>query len=318
MQQAWHWLPAIYLFLGGLGAGSFLVAAVIELTGERYKHEFCPTALVGSAVSGPAVTVGAALLIFDLGAGKQEPWRIFYMFANFSSVMTWGIWILSLFIPVCFLYGFLELMEVHPGAWKRIVGRLDFLESLPVRRLKRVVVTAGSVLAVGTGVYTGVLISAVGPSIPLWSADVWPGLEVPMIPLLFLVSAVSTGMGLTIDLSAIIALPEVQQRFDSLPVIHMVVIGLEAILVGLLLYSAHSLDGAGAMSASAMVAGHMRGAFWVGFVALGLLFPFVVHAYAIGTGSHSPLSGIGSGFGIVVAGLFLRYIILASGIPPVL
>jgi formate-dependent nitrite reductase membrane component NrfD len=139
-----------------------------------------------------------------------------------------------------------------------------------------------------------------------------------MMPILFLVSAVSTGMGLTIDLAATIALPEIQRRFDSLPVIHMVAIGLEAILVGLLLYSANSLGGAGAMSANIMVVGHMRAAFWIGFVAIGLVFPFVVHAYAIGAGSHSPISGIGSGLGIVVAGLFLRYIILASGMPPVL
>jgi len=318
MQQAWHWLPAIYLFLGGLGAGAFLVAAAVDLTGERYRHEFCPTTLVGSTISGPAVAVGAALLIFDLGAGRQEPWRIFYMFGNFSSVMTWGIWILSLFIPLCFAYGFLELMEVYPEVWQRITGRFGFLKNLPVRRVKRSAVAVGSVLAVATGVYTGVLISAVGPSMPLWSAGVWPGLPVPMMPLLFLVSAVSTGMGLTIDLSATIALPEVQRRFDSLPIIHMVAIGLEAILVGLLLYSANNLGGAGAVSASTMVAGHMRAAFWIGFVAIGLVFPFVVHAYALGAGSHSPLSGIGSGLGIVVAGLFLRYIILASGVPPLL
>jgi formate-dependent nitrite reductase membrane component NrfD len=318
MQEVWHWLPAIYLFLGGLGAGSFLVAAVVELSGERYKHEFCPTTLVGSAVAGPVVTAGAVLLIIDLGAGMREPWRIFYMFTNFSSVMTWGIWILSLFIPVAFLYGFLELMEVYPNAWERITGKLGVLKNLPVRRVKRFAVAAGSVLAVCTAIYTGVLISAVGPAMPLWSADLWPGLPVPLMPILFLVSAISTGMGLTIDLAATIALPAVQRRLDSLPVIHMVAIGLEAILVGLLLYSANSLSGAGTMSASVIVTGHMRAAFWIGFVAIGLIFPFVVHAYAIGAGSHSAILGIGSGFGIVVAGLFLRYIILASGVPPVL
>jgi formate-dependent nitrite reductase membrane component NrfD len=318
MQEAWHWLPAIYLFLGGLGAGAFLVAALVELTGERYKHEFCPTSLVGSTISGPVVALGAVILIFDLGAGKMEPWRIFYLFTHPSSVMTWGIWILSVFIPLCFLYGFLELMEVYPNAREWITGKLRFLKKLPVRRIKRIAAAVGSIFAVATGVYTGVLISAVGPAIPLWSADVWPGISIPMLPILFLVSAVSTGMGLTIDLAATIALPEIQRRFRALPVVHMIAIGLEAILVGLLLYSANSLGGAGAMSVSMMVAGHMRTAFWIGFVALGLIFPFVVHAYAIGAGRHSAASGIGSGIGIVVAGLFLRYIILASGIPPVL
>jgi polysulfide reductase chain C len=318
MQEAWHWLPAIYLFLGGLGAGAFLVAATVELTGERYRHEFCPTSLVGSTISGPTVALGALILIFDLGAGKTEPWRIFYLFTHFSSVMTWGIWILSFFIPIAFLYGFLELMDAFPKAWAWITVKFRFLERLSVRRAKRIAAAVGSVFAVATGVYTGALISAVGPGVPLWSADLWPGISIPLMPILFFVSALSTGMGLTVDLAATVALPEVQRRFNALPVIHVVTIGLEAILVGLLLYSANSLGGAGAMSVDVIVAGHMRTAFWIGFVAIGLAFPFVVHAYAIGAGSHSAALGIGAGLGIVVAGMFLRYIILASGIQPVL
>lgn len=318
MQEAWHWLPAIYLFLGGLGAGAFLVAALVELTGERYKHDFCPTTLVGATISGPAVALGSVILIFDLGAGQREPWRIFYMFTHPSSVMTWGIWILSIFIPLAFLYGFLELMEVYPNAWEWITGKFRLLKKFPVRRVKWVAVAVGSVSAIATGIYTGVLISVVGPAMPLWGADLWPGLPIPLLPILFLVSAVSTGMGLTIDLAATITLPEVQRRFHALPVIHLVAIGLEAILVGLLLYSANSLGGAGAMSVQMLVSGHMRAVFWIGFVAIGLVYPFAVHAYALGAGRHSAASGIGSGIGIVVAGLFLRYIILASGIPPIL
>ena len=81
-QVAWGWLIGVYLFLGGLGAGSFLIAAFFELSGWRYKSQVCPVALVGATVSGPLVAIGSALLIFDLGAGKMEPWRIFYMFTQ--------------------------------------------------------------------------------------------------------------------------------------------------------------------------------------------------------------------------------------------
>ena len=72
MQEIWGWLPAIDLFLGGLGAGAFLVAAIVELTGERYRHDFCPTTLVGAGIGGPAVLLGTVVLIFDLGAGKRQ------------------------------------------------------------------------------------------------------------------------------------------------------------------------------------------------------------------------------------------------------
>jgi formate-dependent nitrite reductase membrane component NrfD len=321
MQEVWHWLAAVYLFLGGLGAGAFLVAAVVELTGNRYKQDFCPITLVGSTISGPAVGIGAVLLVIELGAGLREPWRIPYMFTHFTSVMTWGIWILSLFIPIAMLYGFFEVMDTYPKSWTWIKAKLHFikfLKKLPVRRIKRILAAMGSVFAVSTGIYTGVLLCAVGPAIPMWGAPLWPGLSIPLLPVLFLVSAISTGMGLTIDMTATISEPETPHRFRSLPVIHMAAIGIEAILVGLLLYSAKNLGGAAAQSVDMIVSGHMRVAFWVGFVFVGLVYPFSVHAYAIGTGRHSALSGISSGAGIVFAGLFLRYIILYSGIPFVL
>ena len=37
-EHHWGWLVAIYLFLGGMGAGAFLIASLIELSGERYKY----------------------------------------------------------------------------------------------------------------------------------------------------------------------------------------------------------------------------------------------------------------------------------------
>ena len=198
-EHHWGWLVAIYLFLGGMGAGAFLIASVVELSGERYKRKYCPTTMVGAGVSGPLILVGTVLLIFDLGAGLREPWRILYMFTNLSSVMTWGIWILTLFLPIAFVYGLLEIMHVYPGVLAWVRKRLRFLpETLPYRRIKRVVCLVGSVLAIGTAIYTGVLLSVV-KAVPFWNT--------PILPVLFLVSAVSTGIGLSIDVSAALAVP---------------------------------------------------------------------------------------------------------------
>ncbi len=313
-QTAWGWLVVIYLFLGGLGAGAFLTAALFELTGWRYRRDFCPVTLIGSAISGPAVAVGSLLLIFDLGAGKTEPWRIFYLFTQFGSVMTWGIWILSLFIPVALFYGLLELAEAEPFVkglvWARVPKLLQ--NARPIRRR---VAAVGSVLAIGTAVYTGVLLSAAGPAVPLWSQPILPFLPVPVMPVLFLVSAVSTGMGLTFDLAATIAQPRIQQEIRAMDLVHILLIGLENMLIGLLLIMALSYGGAAADSARLIMYGPFRIIFWVGVVLIGLVFPFAVHAYAIGAGRHSLWSGIIAGAGIVVAGLFLRYLILTAGIP---
>jgi formate-dependent nitrite reductase membrane component NrfD len=303
----WGWLVAIYLFMGGMGAGSFVIAALIELTGGRYDQKYCPTTMVGAGVSGPLILIGTVLLIFDLGAGLNEPWRILNMFTNFSSVMTWGIWILSLFLPIAFLYGFLEIMHVYPQvlAWAR--KRLRFLpETLPYRRIKRVVCSVGLVLAVATAIYTGVLLSVV-EAVPLWST--------PILPALFLVSALSTGMGLCIDLSATLAIPEIHRRFKHLPTIHLVMIGLELTLLALLLVTALNRGGEAAESAKLILTGNGSITFWILVVGFGMVYPMMVHAYALARQSHGYLSGILSGVGIVIAGLFVRYLIVAAAIP---
>lgn len=303
----WGWLIAIYLFLGGMGAGSFLVAALIELSGKRYEIEFCPTALIGAGVSGPLIAVGTVLLIFDLGAGFKEPWRIIHMFTNLSSVMTWGIWILSIFIPLCFVYGFLELADNNPGlyVWVRRILRF-FPKDLPYRTMRRIIAVIGIPLALGTALYTGILLSVV-EAIPLWNTS--------LLPLLFLVSAVSTGMGLTIDLGATLTVPEIGRRIHGLPIIHMALVGVEAVLVGLVFSLALAEGGVAAESARLVLFGPGTIIFWGGVVVPGLLYPFVIHAYAIGARRHGFWSGILSGVGIVVAGLFLRYLIVAAGLP---
>jgi formate-dependent nitrite reductase membrane component NrfD len=320
MQTAWGWLPAIYLFLGGLGAGAFLVAAVIELTNKRYEFEFCAITLVGATIPGPVVALGAVLLIFDLGAGLREPWRIAYMLTHFTSVMTWGVWILSIFIPLAFVYGFLEVMDVYPSVWEWIKSRkwarkLAFLRDFPVRRVKRRVAAVGSFFALGVAVYTGILLSAVGPAIPFWSTWVLPFIPIPMLPLLFLVSALSTGVGITVDLAATLVVPDVCRYIRRLPLIHLAMIGIETLLLGFLLITAFLNGGAAAQSAHDIVVGPHSVVFWVLIVIPGFVYPFIVHAYAAGLGRHSPASGLGSGIGIVMAGLFLRYLIVVSGVP---
>jgi len=249
------------------------------------------------------------LLIFDLGAGLREPWRIFYMFTHFTSVMTWGIWILSVFIPLALVYGFLEVLDTYPLVWEGMRKRL------PVRRIKRIVAAVGSVFAVGTALYTGLLLSAVGPAIPFWSTSILPFLPIPMMPLLFLVSAISTGIGLTVDMSGTLALPDMQKRFRRLPLIHLALIGIEAVLLGLLLLTAFVEGGAAAQAARDIVMGPRSLVFWILIILLGFALPFAVHACALGLGRHSRLLDLGSGIGIVVAGLILRYLVLVSGIP---
>lgn len=299
-------MVAVYLFLGGLGAGAFLVAATLELSGKRYKFDFCPTTLVGATLSGPLVGIGALLLIFDLGAGMREPLRILHMFANPTSVMTWGIWILCLFIPLALAYGLLELIHTY-----RTEGEQPD-KALRLRKIKRIVAAVGSVLAVGTAIYTGVLVSAVGPSIPFWSTPLV--LSIPVMPLLFLVSAVSTGVALTVLVSGTLVLGDVRQQIRRLPTVHLVLIALEVVLVILLLVLALGQGGVAAQAAWSLATGRNSVIFWALFVLPGLVIPLAVLALGVAGVHRRPLEVV-AGIGIILAGLVLRYLVLISGIP---
>ena len=313
-EHHWGWLIAIYLFLGGMGAGSFLIASVFELSGLRYKYEFCPTTMAGAGVCGPLLLIGVLLLVFDLGAGLREPWRIPLMFMNFSSIMTWGIWILTLFLPICFLYFALELMHVQPGilAWLRkmqnkLPRRLRLVpETLPYRRIKRIVCSVGIVLALGTALYTGVLLAVV-EAIPFWNSVV--------LPVLFLVSAISTGMGLTFDLAATMAVPDLHERYGKMPIVHMSLIGLEVALLALLMILSLAKGGEAAESAKLILFGSQSVVFWVLVIGTGMVYPFAVHAYAYARHKHGFVSSVLAGAGIVVAGLFVRHLVVAAAIP---
>lgn len=313
-QTTWGLLVIVYLFLGGLGAGSFLAAAWLELSGWRDERHFSPVSLVGATLSGPLVAVGSLLLVFDLGAGKTEPLRILALYANAQSPMTWGIWILTLFIPLALFYGFLELIEAEPFlkgmAWARTPRGL-----FRPRLWRRGVAIVGSFLAVGTAVYTGVLISAVGPAVPFWSQPILPFLAAPVMPVLFLVSALSTGLGATFDLAVPLAGPRFRGQIRTVDRIHIFLIALEAILIGLLLITSLGAGGAAGESARMVLYGPLQWIFWLGVVLIGLVFPFLVHVLAIGTGRHPAWAGLGAGAASLVAGLFLRYLIVTAGIP---
>jgi formate-dependent nitrite reductase membrane component NrfD len=236
------------------------------------------------------------------------------MYTHTSSVMTWGVWILTLFVPVAFVYGFLELMHVYPNAWAWVVKRLRFLQGLKVKPVKRVVAALGGTLAVAVAAYTGVLISAVGPAIPFWSTPLVPFLALPTLPVLFLVSALSTGEALTVDLASTLLTRGQAPRGRREHFIHLGLIAGEAVLVGQLLAHAFLEGEAAAQSARDILVGPHSIVFWVLIMVLGFVIPFVGHVYAAGRGRHQPVTGLVSGISLVVSGLFLRYLVIVSAI----
>jgi len=87
----WGWEIAVYLFLGGIAAGTMVLASV---TKSPRLALIAPVAL----------SIGMFALFLDLGQ-KLHVFR-FYTAFRITSPMSWGAWILLAIYPTTVLYGF--------------------------------------------------------------------------------------------------------------------------------------------------------------------------------------------------------------------
>ncbi|MEO8518770.1 MAG: NrfD/PsrC family molybdoenzyme membrane anchor subunit [Dermatophilaceae bacterium] len=295
--MVWGWQIAWYLFLGGLGAGATLTSLVASRAGSR----FSPIERAGATLAGPAVAFGTALLIVDLGMGRSEPWRLVYLYTNWTSPMTWGTWILTLFIPVALLHA-LAVTETLGKRFERYVA--------PVRRMcKRgavVLKVVVGVLALSTAIYTGVLLS-VPPSFPL--------LNSLLLPVLFLVSALSTGLSAAVLGGYLLA-----HRSGVVLDLHQwsrVHIGLLVVEFAALMawLGVGSASVAGSASVQSLVSGDLAPVFWVGLVLAGLVGPVLAFVIESGRRDRGDGLALAGEAGVLAGGLALRYLVLLAAVP---
>lgn len=248
MVQHWGWLIAIYLFLGGLGASAYIFSFLAE---KGYLGDAGSLTKVGYYIASPLVGMGAGLLIFDLGQGLRKPWLIILMFTNFRSVMTWGIYILSAFIFVGLARAYL--------AWTQ-------------RKSPEILNYSGAVLGLGTCMYTGMLLYVV-EAVPFWN--------IPLIPVLFVVSALSTGLSSISILAHFTEKGELKEGRANEA--HWILLLLELIIIAVIFRLASS-GGEGPiaqLSANMILFGPYALAFWVGLIGLGLVVPFILFTKTI-------------------------------------
>ncbi|MBQ3105924.1 MAG: polysulfide reductase NrfD, partial [Eggerthellaceae bacterium] len=63
LQTTWSWLPAIYLFLGGLGAGAFITAAILRFA---KPGRFDKVVTGGAWIAVIALAVGLLSLVAEV------------------------------------------------------------------------------------------------------------------------------------------------------------------------------------------------------------------------------------------------------------
>jgi protein NrfD len=193
----WRWLIVGYFFLGGLAAGCYFLAALIDLFG---KDEDRPLARIGYYVAFPLIAVCGILLVIDL----NRPLRFWHMLIErntfepmfkYWSPMSVGSWALSIFGLFTLLSFLGALAEDEPTR-----ERLPFLSRarVPWTRLQAlrtpgalggIVAVLGALSGFYIAGYTGVLLAVTNR--PIWA-------DTPLLGMLFLVSAASTSAALLI------------------------------------------------------------------------------------------------------------------------
>lgn len=192
----WGWWIVAYFFLGGIAAGCYFIAALLELFGH---DEDRPLIRLGYRIAFPLVVVCGLLLVVDL----NRPERFWHMLLQSEvvdqafdkgwpwSATGWGLMVqapmlkhwspMSIGAWALFVFGGFSLASCWASLWP--AGRVARL--LNWRWLRWPWRLAGSGVGFFVASYTGVLLAATNQ--PIWSQTDWVG------PL-FLCSAASTAL----------------------------------------------------------------------------------------------------------------------------
>jgi formate-dependent nitrite reductase membrane component NrfD len=283
----WRWFIVGYFFLGGLAAGSYFLATLLDLF-ARGRHRGLVN--LGYLIAFPLVCVCGFLLTIDLGRPERF-WHMLVQSETFRpmiktySPMSLGAWALLLF-GGCAFVSFLAVLAERGWLRWRVLRWLS--SSAP---LGRVVTVIGMLLGFYVGGYTGVLLAVTNR--PIWA-------DTNLIGLTFLVSAASTS-------AALLALVGSRDRrldpgLDALERFDIAIVALEVLVIAALIASLGPiavvwLNGWGVLLAATLLA----------MVLGGLALPLYMRLAARG--------GLGRAIGsalVLLSGFIFRAVIVFS------
>lgn len=287
----WGLPVAIDLFAAGMGAAAFLVAVMADLAGSK---KFTSIRLTGAIIAPWPAILGVLLLVVDLGRPLRF-WEMIlkrgeglsiappYLMFNPGSAMSWGTWILTLFVIISLIYLIVSIIAI-PFSWGEVATKTIGIIGIPFALL----VTT----------YTGVLISATSNA--LWSNY--------LLPLVFVSSAVVTGISAIVCILAILKMLKLLEE-DFIPGLEK----LNGVMILVLLCSLVLFIVLGIMQPQmlALIASAKLGIlFWLFSIILGIVIPLIFSFKKEGNpaGTSFIISLL-----ILLGGFFLRYVILMAG-----
>lgn len=281
VQTHWGGLVAGYIFLAGLGAGTFLISFLMLSMGK-----FSDPARIGVFAGPVLVSIGAFLLLVDLGS----PSRFFRLF---TTPATWrrswlvrGSYILGFFILLALAYAMLPWLPLaQPPAWVPALG------------------IAAAIFALLVLVEPGLLL-AVNNSIPLWNTSA--------LPALFAFSGLSTGLAVLMLISAASSWPIGVDGFHLLANTNSAVLVLFVIVLASYLEIVRQAGQTAATSVQLLLSPRF---IWGGIVA-GILLPLVMLVWSATVSDPATLRVLGAAASILIliGGLLLRLGVVKSGL----
>ena len=278
VQSEWRWLIAAYLFLAGVGGGAYMTGVIADFAGGP---EWMLVSRIGVFLGLPCVLIGTLFLLADLG-NPIHAWRV-WMKPKTSWIARGTIIIVI----------FMIFAAIHTAWWVwPFPGPLADNESA-----RHIVGVLGFIFAFLTVIYTGLLLGYSQP-ITLW--------RTALLPVLFFVSAVSTGIMAIMLIGQGFEIGEVQMA--TLSSADALILLFEMFVLAAFLYNAYRVLES-RPSAKRILAGPIAPYLWLGVVACGLVIPFILEVL----GGHGIAAIIAAVLGLF-GGLCLRYTILVGGI----
>ncbi len=265
----WRWPIAVYLFLVGIsvGAVTFSVFLKRKLGDDAGKSSI----IKSTAILGPLmIVIGLTLLIFDL----VRPWMFWKLMIHYqwTSVMAIGVMLFQLYMVVLIIWlAGIYRNEIEVLRQRFLKDRFSFIKPLLdyFVRHDRIVEAVLLVFAVMLGAYTGFLLSVLKS---------YPMLNNPVLPALFLVSGLSSGIAAPI-LMALVVFKEKAESPD-IAFLHRfevpVVLGELFLLV--CLFAGLYYGGGQKVVAllNALTVGFWAQVFWIGVLLIGIVAPLTI------------------------------------------
>ena len=255
--MVWDWRVALYLFLGGLSAGLAVMASVLHIRkgGALAEGE---TARYLAPLYVPVILgIGMFFIFLDLSNKLNVYWL--YLTVQPLSPMSWGSWGLLIFFPVSGLFA-LAVLPDEKLHWLQ----LSLLQDLARKSRAYLDYLCYANLGIGifVGIYTGVLLSSLIAR-PLWNSSI--------LPVLFLISALSAGAALMIIIAK---KKEVKLFFTQVDIL---LIAAEMTVLPLFFYGQYTSSAAHRASIMPFFS-FTHEYLWYGaaIVLLGVIFPFAM------------------------------------------